>query len=445
MIDTLTYKQQLVTTLYSNGEALAQNEIKAKAEEFITTNDFPTKKIEDWRKTELTKIYKHKFAKAEKVEVIEFIVSIYKIRELECNFLVFVNGFLIEDYSNIISNNLIIKNIAKAKIENKDEFYKYFNKSKFEHENLFSALNTAYSNDGTFIYIPKNKAVEHPIHVLFLSDGNNKKTISQIRNLIIAETNSEAKIVFSHHSISVNYTLSNVVTEIFLNENSNINFNVFQGEGDDAMQINHTRVYQKANSNFSSHYITLCGSLIRNDLKVVYQGENCETDLNGLYLPDREQHFDNSIFIHHAKPNCTSRQLYRGVVDNKASAVFTGKVYVDKDAQKTNAEQNNNNILLTPYAKVHSKPALEIYADDVKCSHGSTTGQLDKEALFYLQARGIGIKEAQILLLNAFASTVIDKIKIPEFRRFVKFLIEKRMSGDKIEGQCSMFEECGGC
>lgn len=445
MIDTIKYKEHFTSVLFNNGEALANQEQKSEAEKFIKENDFPTKKHEDWRKIDLKKIFKHHFIKAEKVEVIEFIVSIYKIRELDANLLVFVNGFLLEEYSKIISKDLKIMNISKAKKEELDIFNKYFGKSDIKNENIFSAINEAYSSEGSFIYIPKNKTIEHPIHVIFLSDGNNNKTISQIRNLIIAEQNSEANIIYSHHSISVNYTLSNVLTEIFLEQNSKINFNVFQGEGDDAMQINHTRINQKRYSNFSSHFITLCGSLIRNDLKIKHQEENCETYLSGFYLPDREQHFDNLVFVHHASPNCESNQLYRGVIDNKATAVFSGKVLVDKDAQKTNAEQNNNNILLTPYAKVHSKPQLEIHADDVKCSHGSTTGQLDKEALFYLQSRGIGFKEAQILLLNAFASAVIDKIQIPEFKRFVKFLIEKRMSGEKIEGQCAMLEECGGC
>jgi len=443
--DFLTYKKDFTKTLFNNGEALSSSEIKNIATQFIDSNDFPSKKQEDWRKTDLAKMFKHKYARAEKVDVNEFIVSIYKVRELEANLMVFVNGFLIDEYSSIISKNLIIKNIATAKIENKDIFTNYYNTSEVFKSNIFAAFNTAYATDGTFIYIPKNKTVEHPIHIINLSDGNNRKTISQIRNLIIADENAEANIIVSHHSISVNYTLSNTVTEIFANENSRLSYNIFQGEGDDAIQFNNTIVEQKRGSSFSSHYITLCGSLIRNDLKIEHKDENCETDLSGFYLPDREQHFDNMIYVHHAKPNCNSKQLYRGVLDNKATSVFSGKVLVDKNAQKTNAEQNNNNILLSQYAKAHSKPQLEIYADDVKCSHGSTTGQLDKEALFYLQSRGIGFKEARILLLNAFANKVVDKIKVPEFKRFVKFLIEKRMSGDKIEGQCSMFEECGGC
>jgi len=442
---TTTFKEQIISTLNEKTNSLSTGAERENSLEFIEKNEFPNKKQEDWRKTDLSKLFKHKYSKAEQVDVNQFIVSIYKVRELESNFLVFANGFLLQEYSNIISKNLIIKNIAKAKIENNEIFEKYYNKTNIETENLFSALNTAFAEDGVFVYVPRNKTVEHPIHVLFLSDGNNQKSVSQIRNLIVTDENSEAKIIFSYHSISVNYTVNNVATEIFTNQNSQLNFNIFQGEGDDAMQFNYTKVEQNTGSNFASNYITLCGAIVRNDLKVMYQGENCETNLNGLYLPDREQHFDNSIFIHHNKPNCNSTQLYRGIVDNKATAVFSGKVFVAKGAQKTNAEQNNNNILLTQYAKAHSKPQLEIYADDVKCSHGSTTGQLDKEALFYLQSRGIGFKEARILLLNAFANEVIDKISIPEFKRFVKFLIEKRMSGDKLDGQCAMFEECGGC
>ncbi|MBN1250787.1 MAG: Fe-S cluster assembly protein SufD, partial [Bacteroidales bacterium] len=277
------------------------------------------------------------------------------------------------------------------------------------------------------------------------SDGNNKKTISQYRNLIIAGKNSNVQIVNSFHSLTVNYTLTNISTEIILEENANLNFNIFQGEGDDAFQINSTKVNQEKNSNFSSHTITLCGSIVRNDLKIEHKAENCETNLFGLYLPDREQHFDNNIFINHAKPHGTSNQIYKGIIDNKASAVFLGKVFVGKGAQKTIADQTNRNILLTQYAKVNSKPQLEIYADDVSCSHGSTTGQIDKEALFYLQSRGINRRRAEVLLLGAFISDVIDAIKVEPLKIFVNILVNNRLNGEKVDGQCAMVSGCPGC
>ncbi len=439
--------KEYYNNILDNRNSLANDTAKKTATDYIKNNDFPTKKDENWKKTDFKNLLKHQFSYAEKVDFDEQTLSIFNISGMNVNILVFVNGYFYEEYSNIIekNNSLQIKSIAKAKLENSEIFEKYFYKETIYNKNIFSAFNSAFAQDGAFVYIPKNKIVEYPIHIYNFTDGNTRKTISQTRNLIIAEMNSEVKIIQSYHSLSVNYTLSNIVTEIFLEENANVNYNLFQGEGDDASQLNHTQVFQKRNSNFSSNVITLCGAIVRNDLLVKINGEGCNTDLNGLYMPDREQHFDNTLFVHHAKPHSYSNQLYRGIIDNQATAVFYGKVLVGEGAIKTVAEQNNNNILLTKYAKSHSKPQLEIYNDDVKCSHGSTTGQLDKEALFYMKTRGIGERKAMVLLLNAFASEVLDKIKIESFKNYTKHLIDKRMSGDKMDGQCYKMGECRVC
>jgi len=433
--------------ILDNKNSLANENAKKTALDYIKDNDFPTTKDENWKKTDIKNLLKHQFSYAEKVDFDEQTLSIFNISGLNANVLVFVNGYFYEEYSNIIekNNNLKIGRIAKAKQDNHEVFEKYFYKETIYNKNLFSAFNSAFAQDGTFVYIPKNQIVENPIHIYNFTDGNNRKTISQTRNLIIAEANSEVKIIQSYHSLSVNYTLSNIVTEIFLEENANVNYNLFQGEGDDASQLNHTQVFQERNSNFSSNVITLCGAIVRNDLLVNINGEGCHTDLNGLYMPDREQHVDNTLFVNHAKPHSYSNQLYRGIIENKATAVFFGKVLVGIGAVKTFAEQNNNNILLSKYAKVHSKPQLEIYNDDVKCSHGSTIGQLDKEALFYMKTRGIGERKAIILLLNAFAAEVLDKIKIEPFKNYTKHLIDKRMAGEKIDGQCYKMGECRAC
>ncbi len=430
--------------ILKNNVSLAEGVIKQSAENYIKNNDFPTTKDENWRKTNLTNLLKHQFSCAKKVNFEEQTLSAFNISGLKANILVFVNGYFYQEYSKIIekNNSLQIESICRIKEKNPEIFEKYFNKTNIENANIFTAFNTAYAQDGAFVYIPKNKIVKNSIHIYNFTDGNTQKTISQVRNLFIAEENSEAKIIQSFHSLSINYTLSNIVTEIFLEQNSKINFNTFQGEGDDAHQINNIQVVQKRNSSFSNNIATLCGSLVRNDLGVKIDGEGCETDLNGLYLPDREQHIDNTIFVQHLKPHSYSNQLYRGIIDNKASSVFFGKVLVGEGAVKTFAEQNNNTVLLTKYAKSHSKPQLEIYNDDVKCSHGSTTGQLDKDALFYMQTRGIGEKRAKILLLNAFAAEVLDKIKIDTYKNYLKFLIDKRMTGEKISGHCYKMGEC---
>lgn len=433
--------------ILANDNALADESTQKKALQLIEKSDLPTSKDENWRKTNLKEMLSHQFSCGEKVDFDQDTLSMFNIAGLKANILVFVNGYYYSEFSKITekAGTLVAGNIAKAKSENSEIFDKYFAKSEVAEQNIFANLNTAYAKDGAFVYVPANKVVENPIHIYNFTDGNNRKTVSQTRNLIVAEKNSHAKIIQSYHSLSINYTLSNIVTEMFLEENANLNYNIFQGEGDDAFQLNNTQVSQELNSNFSSNVTTLCGALVRNDYVVNINGTNCETDLNGLYMPDREQQVNNTLLMKHNKPHSYSNQLYRGIVDNKASAVFFGKVLVGVGAIKTFAEQNNNNVLLTPYARVHSKPQLEIYNDDVKCSHGSTTGQLDKEALFYMQTRGIGKKRATILLLNAFASEVLDKIKIEPLRNYLKYLIDKRMTGEKMDGQCYKMGECRVC
>lgn len=427
--------------------SLAEGEDKKHAEDFFSEINFPAKTDEEWRHTSISKILQHNFGLGETVDLDKKTVDLFTIPGLDAYRLVFINGYYNEALSDEIEKDgkVIIKSIAKAKKENADLFENYYKSTKIDNENFFTNLNAAYSTNGSFVYIKDNQVLDKPVHVINFSDGQDSKTISQYRNIFYAGKNSKVQIVNSFHSLTVNYTLTNVVSEIICDENAHLNFNIFQGEGDDAFQMNHTKVLQKRASNFSSHTITLCGSIVRNDLHVKHLDEGCETDVNGLYLPDREQHFDNHLFIHHAKPHCTSNQLYKGIIDNKASAVFLGKVLVDKGAQKTLANQSNRNILLTKYAKVNSKPQLEIYADDVACSHGSTTGQIDKEALFYLQSRGINRRQAETLLLSAFLSDVINNIKVEPLKILIKLLIDKRLKGEKIDGQCSMIEACHGC
>ena len=292
--------------------------------------------------------------------------------------------------------------------------------------------------------MPDNYVSENPLHIINFTDGDNNKTLVQTHNLIVGGENSQLKIINTYNSLSANYTLSNIVTEIFLEQNSQINYNTFQGEGNDASQIHNTSVNQNKDSVFNSHTVTFCGTIVKNNFIVNLNEEHAEVSLDGLYMPDKEQCFDNYIFVNHAKPNCTSNQNYKGIIDNKAKAVFLGKVYVAKDAQKTLADQSNKNLLLTDYAKVYSRPQLEIYADDVSCSHGSTSGQLDKESLFYLRSRGIPLKRAKNLLMYAFTSDLIDNITIKAYREYVNFLINKRLRGDEILGLCSV-KICPSC
>ncbi len=425
---------------------LAENNWKEEAKENFKYLDFPKRTDENWRHTSINRILQHRFGLGKSMPLNKKMVDSFTVPGLDAHRLVFINGFFEPNFSDEqLIGKLIIKSSAKAKIDHPELFSKCYQKTDIASENFFTNLNTAFATNGSFIYIPDGIIVDKPIHMISFSDGQDSKTISQYRNIIYAGQNSKAQIVNSFHSLTVNFTLTNVATEIIVDTNAWLNFNIFQGEGDDAFQLNHTRVLQMRDSHFTAHTITLCGAIVRNDLQVKQQEDGCETNLYGLYLPDREQHFDNKTFVHHAATHGTSQQIYKGIIDNKASAVFLGKVLVDRDAQKTRAGQSNRNILLSKDAKVNSKPQLEIYADDVVCSHGSTTGQIDKEALFYLQSRGIDRRQAEVLLLSAFVADVIESIQVDALKLFINLLINKRLKGEKQDGQCSMIDVCHGC
>jgi Fe-S cluster assembly protein SufD len=439
----LLTKNDFINIYKNNGNAVASEDIKKIAEKTIQKFDLPQKNDEDWIKTDIKPLIKHSFEYGKKLEIDKTIISLYNLSGTYANVLVFVNGYFCPQFTKIIDNQgLTFINLKQAKNDYHKIFEKYFNKTNVHSKNLFSALNTAYTEDGGFVLIKKNAKIENPIHIYHFSDGDNKKITTLLRNMIIVEQGAKANILFSFHSLSENYEFTNVATEIFVEKNAYLDFNIFQGEGDDAFQYNQTNVILERDAQFYSNTATMCGSLVKNDIHVKITGENVYTELNGLYMPDREQHFNNTVFIEHSVGHSTSKQFYRGILENNATAVFYGKVLIDKGAEKSEAHQKNNNILLSKHSKIHSKPHLIIHNDDVAASHGSTVGQLDKEQLFYMQTRGIGEKMAKTLLLTAFAEEVINKIQIPQYHFYLKFLTEKRLKGEKIDAMCAKMGIC---
>ena len=428
-------------------DVLASETILDKVAAYLQVTDLPDSRNEDWKYTDLRFLQKHKFSSGENLDVTDLHRIIYNIPTLNANQLVFINGHFLPAFSRIISkkSDLVLTSLADAKIQHPLLFNQYFESTGLYNKNFFAAFNTQNAANGLFLYVPENKMVEHPVHIINFTDGNNKKTQSISRNLIVIDSNSQAQIIQTYHSLSVNFTFENTASEIILMKNARLVYNMFQGEGNDASQITNTIVKQDTGSEFTSNCITICGALVRNNLWVHLNGGQAVSNLNGFYLPDREHHFENHVQIFHNVPDCISNQLYKGIIDNKAMAVFTGRIVVAKDAQKTNAFQSNKNVLLTPYARAKSRPQLEIYADDVKCSHGSSTGQIDADALFYMQSRGIGRSAAIGLLLNAYAKEVIEKIENEAFRNFVEFLIQKRMDTEADTADCTMIHHCQGC
>jgi Fe-S cluster assembly protein SufD len=283
-------------------------------------------------------------------------------------------------------------------------------------EHSFVALNTAFVEDGALVLIPKGEMVEEPIHLIFVSTGQNRPVISHPRNLIVLDEGSQACIVESHVGTGSGTYFANAVTEIVGGEGASIEYFLLEREGNAGFHVGALEAQLSRQCTLSAHSITLGGALVRNDVHVVLNGEGSGCSLNGLYLVDGKQHVDNHTEIEHYKPHARSQELYKGILSGSARGVFNGKILVHKDAQKSDARQTNKNLLLSENAVINTKPQLEIYADDVKCSHGSTVGQLDRDALFYLRSRGIPLGEAQSLLSYAFASEVISKIKIAPMR-----------------------------
>lgn len=291
------------------------------------------------------------------------------------------------------------------------------------------ALNTAFVQDGFFLYVPDHVVLEKPIQVVNLLSAQEPVFATQ-RNLIIVGEHSQANIIFCDHTWDACDMLSNSVTEIFVGRDSVMDFYSIQNQNNQANSVNSAFVKQEENSNVLTCIATLHGGLIRNNLNINMNGEHAEAHLYGMSFTDKRQHIDNFTNVEHNKPNCMSNQLYKNVLDEDSVGAFAGRIHVARDAQKTNAFQRNNNVLLTDKAKMHTKPQLIIDADDVKCSHGATVGQIDEEALFYLRSRGIGETDARLMLMNAFVHEVIREIRIEPLRNRIDELVEKRLRGE---------------
>ena len=303
---------------------------------------------------------------------------------------------------------------------------KYFNQIASKDESLTS-LNTAFASEGAFINIPQKKVADKPIEIMYFSTGNEAALMVQPRNLIIVGENSHVQIIERHQSLNENPVLTNSVTEIFAQKRAIVDHYKIQNDNNEANLIDNTYVSQQQESHVYVHTFSFGGNLTRNNLNFYHFGERLTSTLNGITIIGEKQHVDHYTLVNHATPNCESFQDYKGIFSDRSTGVFNGKVLVEKEAQKTNAFQKSNNILLSDKATINAKPQLEIFADDVKCSHGCTVGQLDETAMFYMQSRGIPKKEAKALLMYAFSNAVIESIKIPELKQRITKIIAMKL------------------
>ena len=407
--------------------------IRSKAIKKFESEGFPTKKLEGWKYTSLKRTlkYDYKLFPSQK-DIIDFKdIQDYLINDIESYKIVFVNGKYYSNLSETTHEGMDICILSSALTQSKYDLIieNYFD--KISKKDGITSLNTAFSHEGAYIHIPKNIQVDKPIQILHFSTGENESLMFQPRNLIVVDENSQVEIIERYQSITNNNVLVNSVSEIYVNKKSNVKHYKIQNDKKSSSLIDNTFVSQEHSSSYNLHTFSFGGDLTRNNLNIFQNDQRIESTINGITIIDDEQHVDHNTLIHHKEPNCTSHQDYKGIYGGKSVGVFNGRVLVEKEAQKTNAFQANNNVLISDKASINTKPQLEIFADDVRCSHGCTIGQLDNNALFYLRSRGIPEKEATALMMFGFANKVLTSVQNQEIKSMINKIIASKL-GVKI-------------
>ncbi|MGF7042257.1 Fe-S cluster assembly protein SufD [Mucilaginibacter lappiensis] len=421
--------------------ASPDNEIaKMRLESFdrFSSAGLPSLRNEEWKYTNISSLFDKEYhvAAVDEKPVLNLtdVDSIRLPGHSGANELVFVNGRFIPTFSNIRSpgDQLTVVPLEDAANGPYKELVKeHLGQSGKYIKDGIHALNTSFIYGGVFIHIAKGQQLEHPVYLYYLSDAREYHTLSQPRSLIYAAEGSKLQLVETYQTIGGSDSFTNQVMEVVVNDNTHIEYYKLQNDTANANQVSTTHIRQAGRSYVHAVTITLNGGMIRNNMNLVMDAAGNETHLYGLYMLKGHTHADNHTLVDNRRPNCFSNQLYKGIVDDKATAVFNGKIMVQPDAQKTNAYQSNKNILLSDQASINTKPQLEIFADDVKCSHGCTVGQLDETALFYLRARGIPKENAQAMLLQAFASDILAQVKPELLREHIRQLITAQLFNDK--------------
>jgi Fe-S cluster assembly protein SufD len=395
-----------------NGEKTPElHRIRKEALQNFNDLSLPTLKDEEWRYTNISPLLKFNFTlPSDDLKISDELVNKFLFAKMDSNILIFINGKFSEENSILLNlpEGTLAGSISDAIKNNPEIIEKHFGKYASYNNQIFTALSTAYTMDGAFVYVPEGKIVENPIHIIFITTASENKIITQPRSLFVASENSQVTII--EHFVSENDDIyfTNAVTEIVAENNA---------------VVDHYKLQEESVNAFHTG-----GVITRNDINARFNGEGGECTLNGLFLLEDKQLFDAHTLIDHANPLCNSHEHYKGILDDSSRGVFNGKVLVRQDAQKTNAFQQNNNILLSNNALVNTKPQLEIFADDVKCSHGATIGQIDEEARFYLKSRGIGEEAANAILMHAFASDVIKSMKLESVRNYIEDILSKRFN-----------------
>ncbi|WP_367913193.1 Fe-S cluster assembly protein SufD [Leadbetterella sp. DM7] len=412
-----------------NGKSgLAWNRLREQAFDNFKKLGIPTVKNEDWKYSSLKGLDKYDYQLSSASSVAAEELAALPFAALEGLQLVFVNGSFAADLSSPLLNEKIrVLSFREAENAIPEVLNEYYGKGLDIEKEGMTALNMAISRDGAVIYVPDHAVLEKPVVIRHIHAVGQGHISSSAHHLVVAGKNAEAKVVEIFQTIGDNSSFANMVTEIFVAEEARVDYYKIQDDNDAGFHVGTTQVLQKDRSYFYAATFTVNGGFVRNNLNLVLDGEYIESHMYGLYIPNGSQHVDNHTLVDHQKPNSESNELYKGILDGRSKGVFNGKIYVRQDAQKTNAYQNCRNVILSESAGMNTKPQLEIWADDVKCSHGTTTGKLDDDAVFYMQSRGIPRAEAIKLQLAAFAEDVVSQIKWEALRDQLDILILKKL------------------
>ncbi len=429
-MNTIEYFKERFEQLHSDNGSDGISSLRESAFNAFCKMGIPTVKHEEWRYTRISGLFNKEYEfPLLPVNISEQDLNAVRLPGYEqANELVFVNGVFSFSLSVIRSAALIVLPLEEASTnEFKDIVAKNLGHSSNYLKDGINALNTAFLQGAVFIHVKKGKITEHPVYIYNITDARSADIFAQPRSLVHISEHAQVQIVETYTTIGLSESFTNQVMEIIVEEDAMVEYYKIQNDAPHTNQVSTTHFRQGGKSYIHTVLISLNGGIVRNNLNVVLEAAHCEAHLYGLYFPTGQTHIDNHTLVDNVKPNCLSNQLYKGILNDSASAVFNGKIFVQPNAQKTNAYQSNKNVLLSNSASVNAKPQLEIFADDVKCSHGCTVGRLNEEGLFYLQSRGIPEKTAKSLLVHAFAIDILEHIKLEPIRIYVDRLISERL------------------
>jgi len=434
-MNTIAYFKERFDQIHPHDDHGSLDTLREHAFRDFSQMGIPGLKHEEWKYTRVAGLFNREFqmpanpltGSISAEELDRFRLPGYQ----QANELVFVNGFFSFSLSRIPSADIRIMSLEEAvKSEYQDCVSKWLGDSSHYIRDGIHALNTAFVHGAVFIHLTKGKKIAHPLYIYHIIDARSVNILSQPRSLVMVSEGVQVEIVEHYATLGACESFTNQVLEIIQEKDSSLEYYKIQNDGSNSNQVNTTHIRQIGKSFTHTVTISLNGGLVRNNLNVVLDAKNCEAHLYGLYFQSGHSHIDNHTIVDNVKPNCLSNELYKGILDDQATGVFNGKIFVRQPAQKTNAYQSNKNILLSDSCSVNTKPQLEIFADDVKCTHGCTVGRLNEEGLFYLQSRGISEKTARNLLLGAYAADILEQIKLEPLRSYVETLILKRLEKD---------------